>query len=227
MPYFPLALSQNSAKSSPKVPLFSDCLTERSSWAAKLFKNASETSPPNIAAFSELWREVAIICMPPEGSFSPTKPFSVSVVITADDTIWAIRASFMSPVASWEATASCIMLLAILPTDWGADPDITLPSSPYTLVSSVNTPISSKLSNAPPVSLFTSPSILPTASCAPPVKNASRGSWSVIIAAIAFLVPVVTALAKNSLPPTAALAASPILAANSPNSWPTTSYPPA
>ena len=225
--YFPLALSQKSLKSSSKVPFCNDCLIVRSSWLAKVFKNASETSPPSIAAFNELWREVAIICMPPAGSLSPTNPSRVSVVITADETIWAIRASLISPVASWDAIASCTKLLAILPIDWGADPDNNLPLASYSLVSSVNTPISSKLSSAPPVSSLILPSIVPTATCIPPVKNASRGSWSVIIAAIALWVPAVTALAINSLPPTAALAASPILAENSPNFWPTTSYPPA
>ena len=70
-----------------------------------------------MAAVNAVCIEVVIICMPPAGNFSPTNPFTVDVVITACDIMLAIRASFISPVASLDATASCIMLLAILPTD--------------------------------------------------------------------------------------------------------------
>ena len=53
-----------------------------------------------MAAVNAVCIEVVIICMPPAGNFSPTNPFTVDVVITACDIMLAIRASFISPVAS-------------------------------------------------------------------------------------------------------------------------------
>ena len=143
---------------------------------ARVFRKASDTLPPVIAAFKLLCIELVSMPTPFRDNVSPVNPFTASVVITAVDIMFAIRCGSISPVASCDAIASCIKSLVILPTATGADPFTTFPFASYSLVSLVNPPVSSSLSNAPSVSLLTSPSTLPTPTSIPPIKNASSGS---------------------------------------------------
>ena len=65
-----------------------------------LLWNASEPLPPTAIVVRVVWRERVNISIPPGGRRSPIMFPTVSAVIAAAETILAIRASFMSPVAS-------------------------------------------------------------------------------------------------------------------------------
>ncbi len=102
--YSPVTLSWNDPRSSIKVPLAIDILTALTAAVAIVCKNASDLSPPVIAAVTVFWIDW-VISLAPATSFkySGNSPPIASTVIAAEDTARAIATSSTSP----SITASC------------------------------------------------------------------------------------------------------------------------